>query len=356
MKNSEQNINKIENGLSYRTRILVYSTMFILLTILSIYLVFRYVNTRSNSETVINYSEEGNINYKVSLKDNDYYESEYVEQNKIYIASLINKVEIDFDYAFNIDRDIDCEFSYDIYSELIIKDGTGDKEYIHKKYDIMSNKESIENIKQYNFTKHVSIDYDYYNMLASKFKGDYGIDTESYLRVMFVLKKDNKEISLNDSSMYVDIPLSERAISINTSPIGQNEYKQTIQDANLESDEMVYLVGMVTIVLIMIVILYLLINRTHQRRNKYQRQVAKLLREYDRMIVEVTKAPNLEDTARIIRISEFKELLDVRDNLKLPIMYYERIRNREALFFIEDDEHLYLHVVRNKEEEIKTQE
>lgn len=315
------------------------------------YLIFKYANTKSNLEEVINYSEDGNINYKVSLKDNDYYENEYVEQNKIYIASIIDKIEIDFDYKFNIDRDIDCEFAYDIYSELIIKDGISDKEYIHKKYSIMSNNENIDNIKSYDFNKHVSIDYGYYNMLASKFKGDYGIDTESYLRVMFVLKKDNNEISLNDSSMYVDIPLSERTISINTSPIGLNKYNQTIKNDNEYRDGIWYIISIIMIVVLMIIILFLLINRTYQKRSKYRKEVAKLLREYDRMIVEISNAPDLEDTEKVIRISEFKELLDVRDNLKLPIMYYERIRNREALFFINDNEHIYLYVVKNKEVE-----
>ena len=345
MEYSEKNTRK--KNLSYLTWI--YSVAFTMFAMISIYLVYRYFDTKTKLDEVINYSEDGNIDYKVSLKENDYYDDSYVEDNKIYIASLIDKVEIDFKYDFEIDRDIDCVFTYDIYSELIIKDGTSDREYIHKKYNVLSNVEDIKNIKQYDFTKHVSIDYDYYNMLASKFKGDYGIDTESYLRVMFVLKKDNQSIALNDSSMFVDIPLSERAISINSSPIGLNNYNQLVDSTDDNVDGFNYIIILLVIVLMMVVDLFLLVGRVYQKKSKYQKQIAKLLREYDRMIVEVSNAPDLDDKERIIRIKEFKELLDARDNLKLPIMYFERIRNKEALFFIDNSEHLYLYVVKSEE-------
>lgn len=347
MEKSEKNIVEKKDT---NMRIWLYSIVFIVFASLSVFLIFKYVDKKSSMEETINYSENGTIDYKVSLKDNDYYEGEFVEQNKIYIASLIDKIEIDFDYDFNIDRDIDCVFSYDIYSELIIKDGTSDREYIHKKYNVQSNVENIQNIKNYDFVKHVSIDYDYYNMLASKFKGDYGIDTESYLRVMFVLKKDNKDVTLNDSSMYVDIPLSERAISINTSPLGTNTYKQLVDASGENNSGIGYIIGLVFIIVMMVVVLFLLVSKLYRKRSKYQKHIAKLLREYDRMIVEVSSVPNLDDKERIIRISEFKELLDARDNLKLPIMYFERIKNKEALFFINDSEHLYLYVVKDREE------
>ena len=48
----------------------------------------------------------------------------------------------------------------------------------------------------------------------------------------------------------------------------------------------------------------------------------------------------------VIKISKFTELLDVRDNLKLPIMYYVVAKHHKSYFYIKKDNDIYLLTVK----------
>ena len=50
----------------------------------------------------------------------------------------------------------------------------------------------------------------------------------------------------------------------------------------------------------------------------------------------------------VLNIKSFSELVDVRDNLRLPIMYYNDKKQKEAKFYILQDNNLYLFEVNKK--------
>ena len=76
--------------------------------------------------------------------------------------------------------------------------------------------------------------------------------------------------------------------------------------------------------------------------------VNNLLKEYDRLIVE-TKTKLVMTKYNIIEVKSFTELLDVRDNLKEPIIYYNVIEHIEGIFYIKSDDDIYLLTVKNKD-------
>ena len=84
----------------------------------------------------ISYNQQATIDYKVYLKENDFYEDDYLGKGNEYVASLIDNIIVDFDYSFALDKQsldngrIDFEgktyaVSYELYGELnIIKEKT----------------------------------------------------------------------------------------------------------------------------------------------------------------------------------------------------------------------------------------
>lgn len=76
-------------------------------------------------------------------------------------------------------------------------------------------------------------------------------------------------------------------------------------------------------------------------KSPYDKYINKILNEYDRLIVETTTAPDIENK-NIIRIDSFNELLDVRDNLSLPIKYYIITKHQKCNFYINHNDELYL--------------
>ena len=80
-------------------RQLILMILFILLLFLGILCLFIGYN---NKKTVsLKYRENNDIDYKVYLKDNEYFDSDYIDKGKTYITSLIDHIHID--YKYNID-------------------------------------------------------------------------------------------------------------------------------------------------------------------------------------------------------------------------------------------------------------
>ena len=102
----------------------------------------------------------------------------------IYVASLIDKIDIDFSYLFKIDEIFDVDFNYRILGDLIISNSTGSTNYFTKQYVLLDtqNKEMV-NTNTLAINESIDIDYDYYNSLASSFNTSYGVETNSYLKV-----------------------------------------------------------------------------------------------------------------------------------------------------------------------------
>ena len=98
---------------------------------------------------------------------------------------------------------------------------------------------------------------------------------------------------------------------------------------------------LVVLSLIFIVWILRLISKSRVGKSEYDKYIGKLLNEYDRLIVETSSAPITKDK-NIIEIKEFKELLDVRDNLNLPIKYYVITKHQKCNFYISHEEELYL--------------
>ena len=96
--------------------------------------------------------------------------------------------------------------------------------------------------------------------------------------------------------------------------------------------------------------IYLSILKKH--RSPYDKYISKLLNEYDRLIVETTTKPNIMDK-NIVEIKDFKELLDVRDNLNLPIKYHVISKDEKCEFYITHEEEVYIYTVKKVDVENK---
>ncbi len=76
-----------------------------------------------------------------------------------------------------------------------------------------------------------------------------------------------------------------------------------------------------------------LLEVTSVKPNDFDKYVSKVLKTYDRLIVESRNTIKFDDY-QTIKVNSFEELLDVRDNLKLPINYYVITPHQKACFYI----------------------
>ena len=304
----------------------------------------------------VSYEEHGNADYKVFLKDNIYYEDKYLDKNMSYIANLIDYISVDYNYKFKADTLFDGEYSYKIRADLEILNAENKTLFFTKKYDLIKEKTfTIENQNEYNIVENIKIDYDHYNSLANGFKSSYGVDTESNLIVYLDLYRNIDQNSINNpningkGTIKLTIPLSEKAINIkmDSMEINNKNVITSLDDYYLE-DIKYLIIGIISL----IVSLYLFIkivkrlSRLSISPTDYDKTLKKILNQYDRLIVTTSSMPNLEKN-NIIKLKEFVELLDAKDNLHKPIFFIEVTPHQKAYFFIQDDDKIILFTLKN---------
>ena len=67
-----------------------------LVVVFAIALAFFAIYDRMNRTYYIEYTENGEVDYKVNLKDNSFFDEDYVEKGHSYVSSLIKNVTADF--------------------------------------------------------------------------------------------------------------------------------------------------------------------------------------------------------------------------------------------------------------------
>ncbi len=316
--------------------------------IYAICLFFASKTVERKKPVALNYSQNGSIDYKVYLNKNDFYTEKYLDMNKSYVASLINYVDVNFDYLFKADSKLNMDFDYKIVGELVIENSKGTGRYLEKEYVLLNgkNRKMVQD-NSLNIKENIKIDYGYYNQLANSFKSTYGVDINSYLNVYLEVNPktfDGSFYKINETNkVLLSIPLSEKAIEIRLNASNQNVVKQV-----LSKEEVVFNTKYLIIEILFLIpscfILVLVVKKILNILDvytPYDQYIKKTLSEYDRLIVE-TNSELKTKGYNVIEVKNFIELLDAKDNLNLPIIYLNTIPHKEGIFYILNNNDLYL--------------
>ncbi len=331
---------------SYYTRIILMIGIFVLLLVGGV--VFVNLSVRNVAAKEMNYSEKGSVDYRVYLKENDFYEDEFLLPGMSYIASLIKNIEIDYNYIFQIDQSLSSNFYYDVVGKLVISDASEENVFFTKEYILLEEQtDKLNQGTRMDINKTVTIDYDYYNKLAQKFKETYGVDTVSNLTVSLRVNKlgENNYKGFNgEKDISLKIPLTQKAVNINMKPVDLVNNTQVLSEKSIKiENNMMFVLA----ILLLIISLGVLVKIVHYfsmlipKKTKFQMKVNKILRTYDRLIANVRTLPNFNDYD-VRKVESFGELVDIRDNLKLPIMFYNVKEGEKCYFYIETENKLYL--------------
>lgn len=329
---------------------------YILLFIISlaICLLFASKTIERRLLTPVNYTQKGNIDYKVYLNKNDFYTEKYLDMNKAYIASLINYIDVNFNYDFNISQLSYMDFDYRIVGELVIENSSGSSRYLEKEYTLLDTKtKKLVNETKLGILENIKIDYGYYNQLANSFKSTYGVDINSYLNVYLEVKPQTDEKSEYEikeiNKVSLRIPLSEKAIEIHLDAGNQSVVKQLMAKGKVIFS-LKYLILEILFFIPTCIFLVLIIRRVliiTNRYTLYDRFIRKTLKEYDRLIVETNSSLKTKGY-NIVEVKSFVELLDAHDNLQLPILYLNTKEHEEGIFYIINNNDIYLYCVNNE--------
>ena len=192
-----------------RKKIIKNSIVIVFIMLCSVLLLFLYYNSTKNYYAA--YTEHSNLDYKVYLKENEFYEKNYLEKDNQYIASLIDYINAQFEYQLDLqDINVDYQYSYSIDAQVNVIDNTTKNPIFSKKIPIVEEKSKYSHRqKTVKILENVDIDYNYYNDLIKRFISIYDLDEASstldinmYVKVLgncedIVTADTNKVITLS---------------------------------------------------------------------------------------------------------------------------------------------------------------
>lgn len=313
---------------------------------------FKYSKNEYNS-----YTENAKANYKVKLKENDFYPEEYLDEQNTMIASLIEHIDVNFNYKLQFEQKQDYSYSYKIVAKTTVKEGTRansiyetTEDLIEKEIQKMNNSDSLE------IDEHFSIDYNQYNNKINKFIGLYNLDdTTSTLDLeMYVYAKnkyDDQQINKSSKVMSLNIPLTTKTINIGISTnVIKDDGKILIQKSQYENAENILYIGTAVLALGIIVMIAFIkyVIDTRSAEKMYEQELKKILFNYKSYIQKANNPIN-EEEYKIIKINTFNEILGLRDTVQAPILMYTEENVEKTKFMIINEGILYVYVLGAKE-------
>ena len=322
--------------------------MLVFLACLSIFLVVTGLFSKSNQSPLYSYNVKRNIDYKVFLKENSFFEEEYLGKDKLYTTQIIDYIDIDFDYDFNISSKTNFNYTYDIDATIIGEyenTSSGRAELWKKKYILQNPKtENKGNTTEFNLDQNLKIDYSEYSKIVDDFKKNFRLAIDAYLNVKLNIKYEgivdgvNKKIE-DTEALEINIPLSKATIGIDTNYLTESDEYFMPEISDTYNTPRVY-AGILTFVLELVLIWILYDKYFSVKKSQYYKDLNRILKEYSEIIIEPkTKfnAKNLE----IIEIKSFEDIIDIEEEFKSPIMFYEYKENEESWFVVLNGKYAY---------------
>lgn len=328
-------MNKRENNRSKEIRniiILIAITAFIGISTMIFYITCD--KTKS-----INYTENSDIDYKVFLKENDFYSEEYLGKDKGYIASLIDSIQSTFKYNLDFSDQVKYRYSYRIAIEVDVEDEKNESNIYHFSEDLVT-KDLTANTGNLKINEDINVNYGDYNNVISRFKDVYDLNnTSSTLNINLYVNveniNNNKDNSLSEKKVSsLSIPLTENTVSID---IGDNTITNSTNKIMVSPETNYTWVLRVSCLFIAITIAYIIylvlyISKTRTAQMIYEKEIKSIMSNYDSYIQKISGSYDI-GTSQVIKIEKFNDMLEIRDTLKQPILMLEN-EEKNGTFFI----------------------
>lgn len=337
---------------SYIDKRLLIKKIVISILLIIIAIIIPIITMFIQARITISYKEQSNLDYMVYLKKNNYYETLYLGKDMHYIAGLIDYIYINFNYNFKINENINYDYKYYVEAELAIFERNKPNNVIFSKKDILVEDILESNIdsNEFSINADLRINYDEYNNLVKWFKADYNISADSNLKITLYIKtngvyeKYEYPIAIKNS-MDIIIPLTEQMINISMDYRDINNIEETVIIPNTELINNISFVssgifGLLAIISVIKLIIF--IFKVRGKRSFYDKSMGKILKNYDRVIVELKSMLPLQN---VIDVISFEELLDVSDRLSKPILLTEVDRNKKSWFIVKNGEEVYRYIL-----------
>ena len=167
------------------------------------------------------------------------------------------------------------------------------------------------------------------------------------MNITYTTKIDGitKKLDKTDT-VELTIPLTSNTMKITAN----NKSKHNVLEDTIKNtkDTKMLIIGYILLLITFILSLLTLPLVFRTKKNLYLDEIKRLMKNYAEIIVEVKDMPNIKDL-EIIDIKTFDDMIDLEEELKIPIFYYEVIYDNVSWFMIITETKMYRYIVNRNE-------
>lgn len=307
-------------------------------------------------EKVATYNYNANINYKVYLKDNEFFTADYLGMDSQYITALIDYIEFNPRYTLNSDMDLKYDYNYQIVATAKSTYDSGDGKSVDvwsKSYPILPQANKTASGKSLTINETVKINYQTYNDILLNFRKQFGLSVDASVDVALKVvvnasSPTNSQVKFDaNENIVLMIPLLKSTTTFDTN-YSKEGTKTIYNEINIDSKiQPVYIVLGAALLVLALVLLYKSIKQllVVTRKSEYVLAYNKILKNYSDIIAEAENVPDLTKYD-VISINRFEDLVDIEEELHSPILCVEIRENFESWFIILNEKTAYRYILR----------
>ena len=203
---------------------------------------------------------------------------------------------------------------------------------------------------------YVEIDFNKFNNEITEFKQKYGLPIKANLDVKLIVNseldvQDNMYTEKDNSILSLSMDLNQQVFSIskNFEPSMSNQRFAERSDAK-EINVVLLIIGIIILGISGIGILNLIRKIVSQDyKSDYDIALKRILKNYGDIVAEVI-TPTETEGMKVIDVKNFDQLLDIEEEIKMPILFYETVKGEVGEFTIYNDNIVYRYVLGYKKD------
>lgn len=332
---------------------IVFSLVFAIISSILLYTSYKVVDPVEN-ESLFVYRTDKNVNYRVQLSQNTYIQSNPQEMGKLYIARLVQSIPATMRYQYHSTDQADLDYTYRIDAAIhasykTSSDSEEQKQVWVKRYTVADEqKNQVAGKNNVTIEEDINIDYQKYRGEVERFQKEMGLSVDAVLQVDMIVEMSGTtttgEQFRDAETVSFKVPLNKDVFGI-TIPESNNREKtiEQNQEHTTPVNSVIFTIGIVTSAIAVLWIVILVVELLNgPRKPAFKRYLDKILSEYDDIIVE-TLTPIKKVNYTVINVKNMNEMVDLEQELRIPILYYYNEITQEATFTIIKDKMLYLY-------------
>jgi len=327
----------------------------------SFFLLHLYIdyNKNKNDKLIYSYNINQDVEYSVNLYDNSFIDEETVSSNELYISELIKDININYNFDYSATKSADIKLKYKILGTIngTYQGSSANSEQgsvWSKEYVLSDTIEKNYNSKNFFINHNIVLDFPKYKKEVEDFRKKFGMSLTTKMNIDLIVDISGQVDEKNFESQKIirlTFPLGVQAFSIN------EEYEKSISENVLtETDTELFALANIPVIVLLFIISILLFIIFFKKifnfteKNGYTKKLEKILKTYDDFIIEIASPINIEDY-EIIEVKGIDEMIDLEEELRIPINFYEHIPNYYGEFTLIHNNIVYRYIIEEKKED-----